>query len=490
MNLAEPLATTIFAVTVFTVFGGVFAYAVYKARERTRGDRAATPGSPALEYFVEYVPEGADTSPIPTGAEATSRHLAVATYGLAALTLAAFAAASVFYVRGHRIFQPGRPAAGASSAMPPIGERLAGAPQTVPSSARIAARPRPPDLATLRRRPGSLFVAARDDADGDGRISPEERARIHDHVPQFIVGCCDDNGAVQGRCWMREVFAKHAILGKATFFMTADYLEGRASYLGGPVHQSWQTLFDEAWGGIHGTSHAPGAEGWSQKRWRDENGTVQLEIVTRLRPPSGWDWASYPWGARAPFLVLSDAYFASLEKLSVRYDASLVVRPPGPPPDAAQDVRDVSWPFTLAEPIPADVELPYLEREKRRVHLSRHALWEVPVYAWIMRPAGAAPRWEPSLDYNLFKHHPCSGDAPNLDAVEVLLASLRAHYRGNRAPFHIGLHAQNYTADRRCERATLETFFARLDRMIEDGFNLRYTSMPELLGWIDRASRE
>ena len=64
-----------------------------------------------------------------------------------------------------------------------------------------------------------------------------------------------------------------------------------------------------------------------------------------------------------------------------------------------------------------------------------------------MRPPGAPPRWEPSLDFNVFKRFPCNGDDASPGAVEMLVQNLRAHYKGNRAPFHIGLHAQNYTAD-------------------------------------------
>ena len=52
MNIAGPLASLIFAITVLTVFGGLFAYGVYKARERTRKKPAST--KKVLQYFVEF----------------------------------------------------------------------------------------------------------------------------------------------------------------------------------------------------------------------------------------------------------------------------------------------------------------------------------------------------------------------------------------------------------------------------------------------------
>jgi hypothetical protein len=58
MNVASYLATTIFAVTLLTVIGGVFAYGVYKARERSRRKVAGAAPAKArepLEFFVEYV---------------------------------------------------------------------------------------------------------------------------------------------------------------------------------------------------------------------------------------------------------------------------------------------------------------------------------------------------------------------------------------------------------------------------------------------------
>jgi hypothetical protein len=99
------------------------------------------------------------------------------------------------------------------------------------------------------------------------------------------------------------------------------------------------------------------------------------------------------------------------------------------------------------------------------------------------------PEWQPSLDYNLWKFYGCPGSNANDDAVDALLANLRGHYRGNRAPFHIGLHAQNYTNDKPCERATIGKLFDQIDRLVDEGYNLRYVSMPELLLWVGKQKK-
>lgn len=128
------------------------------------------------------------------------------------------------------------------------------------------------------------------------------------------------------------------------------------------------------------------------------------------------------------------------------------------------------------------------ENTDSRAQLGRHALWEVPVYAWVMKNKGKT-EWMPSLDFNLWNSYGCQGTHVNEDAVNVLIDNLKGHYRGNRAPFHIGLHAQNYTKNKTCERAAIAKAFDEIDRLIEEGFNLRYAAMPELLVWMGRPKR-
>lgn len=94
LNIAGPLATLVFAVTVLTCFGAVFAYGVYKARERQRDE----PLAKRLTYFVELAlePEPVATSDEPPG-EGRRRPWAI--YALSGAALLALVAASTYY--GH-----------------------------------------------------------------------------------------------------------------------------------------------------------------------------------------------------------------------------------------------------------------------------------------------------------------------------------------------------------------------------------------------------
>ena len=67
-----------------------------------------------------------------------------------------------------------------------------------------------------------------------------------------------------------------------------------------------------------------------------------------------------------------------------------------------------------------------------------------------------------------------------------MLDNLEAHYRGNRAPFHIGLHSRQYAADRNCERATLGAIFAEIKGLKGAGKNIRFSNIPDLLLWLMR----
>ena len=484
MNVAGPLAAFIFAITICTVFGGLFAYGVYKVRERKRKPAAKASGRAPLQYFVEYVVIDA-VATAPAVATRVKARPAFLWIGVAVVALGSFGvAASNYIAEGRRVVMRG---AWGENAEPSA--RSTSAPQAPRESVRAGAV----DLRNLSRRAPSLFVSPRYDLNGDGQLQNDERTLIHDRVPQFVVVTCDDNGSVQGMTWLRQTFEKVGRFDRMTFFLTANYLENRSAYQGGPVSQWWSTLGREATVGIHGTSHAEGGENWPEPRWFDENSTAQGEVIRALGvAPEPWTWRSYPWGSRAPFLAASQEYFASLDRLDYRiaYDASLVARSGNVPSMTAIDVRDAPWPFTLDNLLPADVFSAFNERAPRSARLSSRGMWEFPVYAWVFHPGTSPPRWETSFDASLFAAFPCKGEGPNDDAVQALVENLRAHYRGNRAPFHLGLQAQNYAGDKVCERATIREFVNRVERMVGQGLNIRHASIPGVIAWLDEVSVE
>lgn len=479
MNVAGPLASLIFGITVLTVFGGLFAYGVYKARERTRKKPAAT--KRVLHYFVEYV--------LPEGAPHTSRQHQVlakadtgrpwSLYGLSFLALVGLGFAGVHYVRkGVGGVRRGAwdDNTGPSKEFPPP------PPRTAPD------RGTPVSLEPLLARHASIFPKPGYDTNGDGVLQLSERTMLHREVPQFIEVSVDDVGQVQGLSWLYETLLAHRVWGETTFFLTANYLEGKSNHVGGPVGAWWNMIAAENYVGIHGAVHAQGA-GWDTERWLQEHDTTLRDIEKAVQKPGLWSWNKYPWGSRAPYLSYSDAYFGALERLPastrVIYDASMVVHPSTA---EAGRFRDQTWPFSLQGPLPSDAVLPYVEKQGQRVSIGTHAMLEAPVYAWAIDQGGGKSAGQagfiPSLDLNLFERFPCKGGEPSLVGIETVLANLKAHYEGNRVPFHIGLHAQNYSADKMCERKTMEEILKGIDRLRETGYNLVYSSPAKVFAWM------
>lgn len=466
MNIAGALSIGIFAITVLTVVSAVLAYAIFKARERRRrkGGAPGSAGSVMLEYFVEFqLPEMERASShtrlmAPALARPMTRRLVV----LGVIAAIAGTVATVMVL----LWSAG----------------LLG------KSHHAADRPEPHPIIDTSRKP-SLFPFPDLDADHDGKIAPAERTALQDRIPQFIVITSDDNGSSDGIKFLKELLGDRGIWQHLTFFMTGNYLPGRPNYLGGPIVTWWQTILDETQLGLHGLTHEEGAESWTAERWASEQSTVEKELTGRLSLPDGWDWEHYPLGSRAPYLVFSDAYFQGLERLPIkpRYDSSLVVHPGGtdmtPPSDSPG--RDLTWPFTLENPLPPDADPPYMPATMSHVRIGKHALWEVPVYAWWLTPPNAKAQWMPSLDYNVWKLYGCQGSDANKAIVDAIMANLKAHYAGNRAPFHIGFHAQSFGANEACRRATAVLLFQEIDRFIDANRGVEYISIPNLLAWME-----
>jgi len=485
MNIAGALSMTIFILTILTVVAALLSYMIFKARERSRkrAAPAASVGSINLIYFVEYtlpgmVAEPQHTELVATGPDVGGRP--VLKYVLATLALAVLGTGSWY---GYYLYR-------GKTAVAVPGTGGSGGGTTSPAQ---PARSAPPDLRALGSHAASLFPVKSLDANNDGVIQPEERERLHQQIPQFIVVSSDDNGSVQGLQWMKQEFTRRGFWSKVHFFLTGNYLSGRKNYLGGDIDRWWQTLLDEAYIGLHGTTHEPGADEWSVKHWDEENSTVNTEVRKRLKLPPGWTWDAYPLSSRAPFLMLTDTYFQSLEHLrpALIFDSSLVLHPGGPimvPPRAGVP-RDVHWPFTLDTALPDTLDPPYLPSSSSRAKIASHPFWEFPMYAWYLRPPKAAATWQPSMDYNLWKLYGCSGDKANASIVAHLMENLKAHYEGNRVPFHLGLHANNYDDKEQCKRATIAALLEQIARFAQSHARVEYISIPDLFVWLKKMER-
>ena len=324
------------------------------------------------------------------------------------------------------------------------------------------------------------------DRNGDSKLQPDERALIHGRVPQFVLLSSEENGNVEGMVFLEQELRRRGLWGKVTFFMTGNYLPGRKSHPGGPVVEHWQRAFDENFGGLNGTTYAPGGQFWNLERWDEEVGVTQEELSLRLRLPKDWEWKTYPWGSRSPNLVITDVYFQALKRLRypVLYDTSVVMHPAGAAAKPGlEEVRDLPWPFTLDSELPEGVEYPGLSKGATRASLRTRSIWELPAYAWYLRPPNGEPGWHPPIDQSLWQQYGCPGEGVRQPVIDDLLANLLAHYRGNRAPLLLGLKAQNYAKEETCKRETLLALLARIEELVGQGYNIRFSSMPDFILW-------
>lgn len=484
-GLIELVSRGLYYSTLLAVVVSIAAYVLFRLREngrRSPTSRVETSADDGLELFETY----RTTIPMPTepveGRAARARTIGIG-WGVGAFAVVGGAFMALLLEGEAKVVRSGRQA----KRRTPTGPSLAVA------GSQDRARPAWRSVMNVAKgsaRPVSLFGIPELDHNADGIIQSSERARIHARVPQFILVGVDDNGAIEGIEWLRRLFEDRGVWTHATFFMTANYLSGRPNHLGGPIDEVWQSVVQDNFVGLHGTTHDPGAEHWGVEQWRAELLTVQEELRSRLRAPADWDWATYPWGSRAPFLVYSDAYFEALEGLSSRvvFDSSVQVVPSGAY-DRSFDVstpRDLPWPFRLDAELTSAVLPPDHSGSDAEASIGPHPIWEVPVTTWFF-PAhdGLSARWEPSFDFNLWEHFGCEDPEGNDRVIDLVIGNLEGHLGGNRAPFTLGLHAEQFVADEVCHRKTLERVFARIHELRIEGYDLRYADMPELLLWME-----
>ncbi|ELU04282.1 hypothetical protein CAPTEDRAFT_24230, partial [Capitella teleta] len=163
---------------------------------------------------------------------------------------------------------------------------------------------------------------------------------------------------------------------------------------------------------------------------------------THRMPQSFWTYASYgDWerelegqrdninklagvpisdikGARVPYLETGgDAQFQMMTDAGYTYDSSFMTGP---------FIEGGVWPFTLHYP-PSTVYCSNINCPKR----SYPNLWEVPLNRWV------GPDGRPCPMMDACDRQPKDKD----DAKAFFLKNFNRHYRGNRAPFGLHLHA-------------------------------------------------
>ncbi|MCA9671486.1 MAG: hypothetical protein KC503_38075 [Myxococcales bacterium] len=518
MNIAGPVAATLFILTGLTVVGALISYAIFRARERTRA-KSRGEGPMVLEFFVEYQ--------LPSAGGVAHDRLSHTVRGgrsfwaalLTWLVLVAGAAGGVwiyYYVLdpgqrdarrgGQGGATTGKDTAGSGRAAGGSGSGGGGA--AINAAAAVAAARKPmergpqPNVPDLTERAASLFARAAHDLDGDGKIGRRERLLIQRRVPQFVLLSINDGMALEGFSFLRKALERQDVWRHTTFFLSGERLTKDVTLAG-----AWQHAADS---GDLGVCVAPRGAKAKVGDWASAF-TRAIGRLSTLRAPRAWRWMAHAWGARAAKLAVSKTYFEALlaTKPPIRYDSSLVLQPLDSPArprlrrrrrgrapvvGALAPPRDLPWPFSLKTPQPRELMLPAAPGSQTAVAIGKPAIIEVPLAAWRLRgsagsgsgSAASKASWQPPMDDRLWALYGCAGSGPNTDAVKAVMRNLRAHLRGNRAPFSIGLRPGNYLESRACKRRTIELLLDRIRQLIDDGANIRFVTVPELLLWLGR----
>jgi hypothetical protein len=274
--------------------------------------------------------------------------------------------------------------------------------------------------------------------------------------------------------------------------------------------------------GNHTHSHGNGAkssvEGWSLDSW---NGEVSLcsEWITKPKPdttdPSVW-WSNNDWkvygagvdslditGFRNPFLAYSENTFLTIREQGLTYDCSIEE---GFQPEA--DGRNYNWPYTLDNGSPGHNYLKSIGRRSEDIG-THPGVWEMGIRPVILPPDSLCEQYGiesgfrarshandtmilvddgkmTALDYNMWLMAKMSKD----EFVATLKYTLDLRLQGNRAPFLLGCHSDEYStawvgnntalANTEQRQAALKEFFQYALSKPE----VRIVSYDKILNWI------
>ncbi|MEE9386297.1 MAG: polysaccharide deacetylase family protein [Nannocystaceae bacterium] len=299
---------------------------------------------------------------------------------------------------------------------------------------------------------------------------------------------------------------------RATFYNTGTYVGAWVSESPVFVKQAWHQALQEGHEiGNHTYSHLHGGS-FSASEWDAELAqctewlTKPFDSAEVVHTPDdtkgmGAD-ADALYGFRTPFLEYNDATFEAVRDHDLWYDCSIEEGW-----QSEHDGTNFNWPYTLDQGSPGhDVLVEWGLKEPITAH---PGLWELPVYPVVVPPDdrcaeyGIAPGLRDKLhamqdwfdvgsgkitgfDYNLWVSFGLSKD----EFVATLKHTLDLRLEGNRAPFLMGAHTDEYsskytappnaTAEQR--REAIEEFVAyALEKDV-----VRVVSYKDVLDWLRR----
>ncbi len=353
-------------------------------------------------------------------------------------------------------------------------------------------------------------------------------------IPMFVALGNDDNGRTDGINWIIDYMATKTNPpgnGNAgtfdgepatmSFFNNSRHIEALVFEPPADVKKAWRKAFDSGHEmGNHTHSHPHGSS-FTQQDWYDEMLSVFQWCAKPLDPNEtlpeedrgiGLDFNDII-GFRAPFLEYNDNTFKAEvhPDLGFVYDCSIEEGwECGDPGFPKQDGTDYYWPYTLNNNSPGHQQL--VAWGSKDPIDDYPGLWEMPVYCFIIPPddkcveygieVGLRSRIQTNIswfdtvdgkitgfDYNLWYYwdEQDQTDKPLLSPAEVLgtlkysfdlRISTEPEKEGNRAPFLLGFHSDQYSGAPE-KQAVFEDF---IDYVLTYDF-VRVVSYKKVLDW-------
>ena len=266
-------------------------------------------------------------------------------------------------------------------------------------------------------------------------------------VPMFVALGFDDNAYADGINWaldnLRTRKNADGTAARATFFVTAGFASEFFNPAGGQseadVLNAWKKIKADGHEiANHTWSHGENLMGADLPTWQSELKKANDLFVSTL----GIEPCKLA-GFRTPYLGFTQATFDAVKAAGfVHYDASIEFgydwwQPAGSDkgwgPGTVDSGKHYYWPFTM--------DGAFLAGFASKGITPNPGIWEIPVYTF-NRIAGDMASTVTGFDYNLWTK--CQSDS-TFDFAGVLKNSLDQRLAGNRSPFAIGAHTDNYS---------------------------------------------
>jgi len=341
-------------------------------------------------------------------------------------------------------------------------------------------------------------------------------------TPQFVVLTSDDNG-LSGRPGSGSegglAFFERLLDGgtnpvgsgegrtfdgaavTASYFMVTRLLEPGRAESASTLREAWRDLHRRGHEiAVHTHTH-PHGHGLDAVQWRQEMSACRERLTASLDEGGVGVSGDEVTGFRAPYLEYNPAALAAAEAEGFAYDSSIEEGF-----QEHEDGRNFVWPYRLTDGSPGDR---FSAREHERGTVGSHpALWEIPIYAWVVPPdercdaygvepglrqrlAGREEGYDPArgritgFDWNLWVAFGMARD----EFVATVKHTLDLRLEGNRCPLIFGLHSDIYSTgyddlpgSRVGERQ------AALEELVDEALGrpeVRVVSARDLVSWLE-----